>query len=506
MGKISNQISESLSEYLILTGWIKTKPEDVSLQAKLGENIFLQYPLMTARMQCVVGPDMAIAAGRQGILTCIPRSLRNEDKQAIIDANKSARLKKGDIEFQENPEYANLESTLEEVTKQVERIGHSVMPILDRFSKLYGFYIHDPNHPLSVPPYTSIKDVMIPLKTDSKEGIPFSYSDDEGEIKQKLSHEDRRFIPIVNKEGILQKLAFLQRYDTNFIGIAISTRDKYEEDMERWGPQADTLMIDSSNACFDNAVKILKTAKKKFPDKPFGIGNIIKGEDFLKFAKAGADYIMGGMGVGSICQTGSERGNGRGQFTVAKELAEARDQYYGETGIYTPFVLDGSIGNVKDMSVALAFADLIMMGNYFNRFYEAAAQKFEEDKPTSEETLIRYVETWGEGHPRARLVGMYGMNFRQDLKKASTEDPANVTERYGHSGIASATVEGVVGRVPYRGRLKPCIERDARYIRTTISNTGASDLASFREKAIVEKASQRTLMDMLPHDIEVTER
>jgi IMP dehydrogenase/GMP reductase len=98
------------------------------------------------------------------------------------------------------------------------------------------------------------------------------------------------------------------------------------------------------------------------------------------------------------------------------------------------------------------------------------------------------------------------MNFRQTLAKKSPEEATRVLERYGHSSLSGATIEGVVGLAPYRGRLKPSVEEDARYLRTTISNAGAVDLKTFREKAVLEKASPRTLHDMLPHDIEVTEK
>ena len=504
MVEISDVISESLSEYLILTGWIGNKPEDVSLHAKLGESIDLQYPFMTARMQCVVGPEMAVAAGRNGILTMVPRSLRDKDKQAVIDANKNARLNEGDIEFVENPESAEPEDTLEEVTKKIERVGHSVVPALDRKSKLYGIYVHDPDHPPLVPPNTPVKEVMHPL---GSKGIDYLVSEDKRKIKRILKREGKRFVSIVDRNMVLQKLAFLQTFNTNYIGIAISTRKGWKKEIEKWGPQVDTLTIDSSNACFPDALKILKYVKEssEFKDKPFGIGNIIQGRDLTIFAENGADYVIGGMGVGSICRTGSERGNGRGQFTVARELAEARDAYAKKRYVFV--IIDGSMSNIKDITVALAFGDFVMMGNYFNRFYEAAAQKFDADKkPTIEENLMRYVETWGEGHPRARLVAMYGINnFRQALKSAS-KGTTRVLERYGHSSISSATVEGIVGLTDYRGRLKPCVENDARYVRTTISNAGASDLECFRDKAVLEKASQRTLRDMLPHDVEVTEQ
>jgi IMP dehydrogenase/GMP reductase len=190
-------------------------------------------------------------------------------------------------------------------------------------------------------------------------------------------------------------------------------------------------------------------------------------------------------------------------MTVAVELARARDQFARKRYVY--LVLDGSMSNVKDMTVALAFADFIMMGNYFNRFYEAAAQKLDADKlPVSEEALMRFVETWGEGHPKARLVAMYGLNYRQALMQPNVQGAGSVIERYGHTAVSSATVEGVAGTVPYRGRIKPCLEHDARYIRTTMANAGAHDLKSFRKLAVLERASQRTLRDMLPHDIDVS--
>ena len=63
MAKVSRKVSESLSEYLILPGKVICPPEKVSLHAQIGD-ISLQYPFMTARMQSVVGPEMAVAAGR----------------------------------------------------------------------------------------------------------------------------------------------------------------------------------------------------------------------------------------------------------------------------------------------------------------------------------------------------------------------------------------------------------------------------------------------------------
>jgi len=508
MVEISPLISESYSAYLILTDWITTRPEDVSLRAELGPNIPLQYPYMTARMQSVVGPEMVVAAGRHGICSMFSRNHRDEEKQRILDANRKARLRQGDIQFQDKPVSIAPEGTLEDVVKICERVGHSVIPVMDRKSFLHGVYIYQPEKLRVLPPWTPVTDVMTPLRNgDINNGIPFLVNvEDEREIKRVLEGDKRSFIPIIDQNGILHRLAFLQKYDTNFIGTAISTKDEgWKKDLEKWGSQVDTLCIDSSNACFPDAIRILKYVKdsREFKDKPFGIGNIIRGKHFTEFAEAGADYIIGGMGVGSICQTGSPetgRGNGRGQMTVARELADARDEFAKRPkGRYVYLILDGSLETVHSIEVALTHGDLLMMGNYFNRFFEAAGQKFNRDeKPTTEETQFDSVESWGEGHPRAGLVSMYGMDWRRQLSNNSPQ-PDKSLERYGYSSVAGATVEGVVTLVPYRGRLKPCLERDGRSIRATISNTGASDLKSYREMAVLEKMDAGTLKDMLPH-------
>jgi len=510
---ISDSVSESLSEYLIGTEWIGHKPERVSLEAKLGL-ISLQYPYITARMQCVVGPKMSFSAGRNGILTMVPRSLPDEEKQKILDSNNDARLKKGDLQIVSTPEFAHHDFTLEQTINIINRTGHSVIPVLDK-QMLIGIYSHNPDNPLPVP-WTPITEMMDKLKGETfPNGIPYLVdTEDADEIKRILSSNERSFVPIVDDAMNLQRLAFLQRYDTNFIGIAVNTRGDWKGEIHKWAEQVDTLCTDSSNICFDDALKILKYVKesKELRDKPFGFGNIIHGRHYRKFAEAGADYLIAGMGVGSICKTGSKRGNGRGQMTVALDIARERDRLAEETNgrQYVPFVLDGGIETVHEISVALGLADFVMMGNYFNRFYEAAAKKFTEKDGKKELTLdeanIDWVETWGEGHPRARLVAMCGIDLRKGAAEGGVNGE-NVVNRYGHTTVSSATVEGVLGYVKYRGRLKPCVEEDARYVKTTIQNAGAGNLETYkknvREYELFEKASGRTMRDMLPHGIEV---
>jgi len=521
MATISPGISESLKAYRLQPGRVKIKPEHVSLEAHLGtkENphaITLQYPYMLARMQSIVGPRMVVEAGRNGILSMVPRSLRDSDKEVIVKANNDARLKKGTIDFLEKPASAEPGTSYKVVLDHVvNRTGHSVIPIMDSMRKLRGIYIHDPQMRIVGHDETPIEQLAEGLrespKSEEPKGIRYLINvDDETEIKRVLKEEGRTFIPIVNDDMVLQKLAFLQKYDTNFIGMAIGTRGNWRAEIKKWFEKVDTLTLDSSNVWFDDAFKIVRYIKEsdELSKKPFGVGNVVSKEAFLEFAEEGADYVIGGMGIGSICQTGDDvegRGCGRGQMTVAREFAEAREEYFNRTERYVYAIGDGSINSVQTMSVAFGFFDLVMMGSYFNRFLEAAGRKFDSDKnKTHDEGAIRYVETWGEGNPHAGDVAMRGIS----LTGEPDQNSESIVERYGHVSSAGVFKEGVKGKVIYRGRLKPNIEMDANGLRSNVSNSGMdpedgeSHLEAYRKAAVFEKIDTFTQQDLRPHGLE----
>ena len=127
-----------------------------------------------------------------------------------------------------------------------------------------------------------------------------------------------------------------------------------------------------------------------------GGGNVVDREGFLYLVEAGADFVKVGVGGGSICITREQKGIGRGQATALIEVAETRDEYLRETGVYIPICSDGGI--VQDYHIMLALAmgaDFVMMGRYFARFDESPAKR----------TMINgsfVKEYWAEGSNRAR--------------------------------------------------------------------------------------------------------
>ena len=108
-------------------------------------------------------------------------------------------------------------------------------------------------------------------------------------------------------------------------------------------------------------------------------------------------------------------------------MAQARDDYYRETGIYIPICSDGGIVHDYHMTLALAMgADFLMMGRYFARFDESPTEKLRIGN-----NIVK--EYWGEGSNRAH-------NW----------------QRYDGGGVATTMKfeEGVDSYVPYAGPMK----------------------------------------------------
>ena len=166
------------------------------------------------------------------------------------------------------------------------------------------------------------------------------------------------------------------------------------------------------------------------------------------------------------------------------EVERARADYLEETGKYVSIVIDGGVSDAGSMIIALSVADAVMMGGYFNHFFEAEGEKYDSNMQlTTHEPDIKYVATWGKGSARARNL-----------------------DRYGHVARKTFFAEGEEGTVENWGRLKPKLKQDIRKIKAALSNTGCMNLNDYHDKAVIELMSpftQNIVGDT--HDMEVKE-
>jgi len=198
-------------------------------------------------------------------------------------------------------------------------------------------------------------------------------------------------LPILDKNGRLLYFVFRKDYDSHkenpnelldsskryVVGAGINTRDYETRVPALVDAGADILCIDSSEGYSEWQARTIAFIRKKYGDTvKVGAGNVVDREGFRFLAEAGADFIKIGIGGGSICITREQKGIGRGQATAVIEVAEERNKYFEETGIYIPICSDGGIVYDYHITLALAMgADFIMLGRYFARFDESPTSK-----------------------------------------------------------------------------------------------------------------------------------
>ena len=274
-----------------------------------------------------------------------------------------------------------------------------------------------------------------------------------------------------HKENPNELLDSSKRY---VVGAGINTRDYETRVPALVDAGADILCIDSSEGYSEWQARTIAFIRKKYGDTvKVGAGNVVDREGFRFLAEAGADFIKIGIGGGSICITREQKGIGRGQATAVIEVAEERNKYFEETGIYIPICSDGGIVYDYHITLALAMgADFIMLGRYFARFDES---------PTSKVVINgSYMkEYWGEGSARARNWQRYDLGGD---KKLSFE-------------------EGVDSYVPYAGSLKDNVGLTLSKVKHTMCNCGALTIRELQDKAKITVVSGTSIIEGGAHDV-----
>ena len=258
------------------------------------------------------------------------------------------------------------------------------------------------------------------------------------------------------------------------VGAGINTLDYETRVPALIEAGADVLCIDSSEGYTAWQKKTLEYIRRNYGDTvKVGAGNVVDADGFRFLAEAGADFIKIGIGGGSICITREQKGIGRGQASAVIAVAEERDRYFRETGVYIPLCSDGGIVYDYHMTMALAMgADFLMLGRYFARFDESPTPK----------TMINgtYVkEYWGEGSSRAR-------NW----------------QRYDLGGKAKLTFEeGVDSYVTYAGSLRDNVAKSLYKVKSTMCNVGVTNIPDLQKNARLTLVSATSIVEGGYHDV-----
>ena len=492
MAKIFEQESRTFSEYLLVPNLTTedNTPDKVNLSAPVAKykkgqeesRLKINIPMVSAVMQSVSDDGLAIALARCGGLSFIFQSQSIESQCDMI--RKVKKYKAGIVESDSN---LSPDDTLERVLELHQKSGHGTAAVTEDGTskgKLLGLVTTRDYRVSRMSLDTKVREFMTPIDklVTAPEGTSLKEANDiiwDNKINQ---------LPIVDNQGRLVGLVFRKDYDFHkanpnelldsekklIVGAGINTRDYAERVPALIEAGADVLCLDSSDGFSVWQERALKWCKENYPDAIVGAGNVVDAEGFRFLADCGADFIKIGIGGGSICITREQKGIGCGQASAVLAVAEERDKYFKETGVYIPLCSDGGIVHDYHMALALAMgADFLMLGRYFARFDESPTRKL----------LVNgsYVkEYWGEGSNRARNWQRY-------------DD--------GGKGGKMAFEEGVDSYVPYAGSLKDGVETSLAKVKATMCSCGSSSIEEFQNKARLVVVSSTSIVEGGAHDV-----
>ena len=492
MAHFFNEPSRTFSEYLLIPGYTSEEciPANVSLRTPLVKYrkgveepaLSLNIPMTSAVMQSVSNDTLAIALAKEGGISFIYGSQSIEDQAAMV-----ARVKGYKAGFVTSASNLTPDNTLADVLALKDRNGFSTVAITadgTANGKLLGIVTSrdyrvsrmNPDDKVSTFMTPREKLVTAPKSTTLKEANDIIWDNKLNSLP--IVDDDDRLMYFVfrkdyasHKENPLELLDEKKRY---LVGAGINTRDYATRVPALIKAGVDILVIDSSEGYTCWQAKTIAWVRENYGDTvKIGAGNVVDKDGFLFLANAGADFIKVGIGGGSICITRETKGIGRGQASAVIDVAEARDEYYRNTGIYIPICSDGGIVHDYHMTLALAMgADFLMLGRYFARFDES---------PTNKVMIggAYMKEYWGEGSNRAR-------NW----------------QRYDLGGASKLNFEeGVDSYVTYAGSLHDNVEASMYKVKSTMCNVGVLNIPDLMQEAKLTLVSSVSIVEGGAHDV-----
>jgi IMP dehydrogenase len=257
-------------------------------------------------------------------------------------------------------------------------------------------------------------------------------------------------------------------------GIGI-TPDAMERVAALVAEEVDAVVLDSAHGHTKGVVTLLKQIKATYPNLDVVCGNIATAEAAKYLVENGADGIKVGIGPGSICTTRIIAGVGVPQLSaIYAASTEAK-----KAGV--PIIADGGLRYSGDIVKALAAGgNCVMVGSMFAGTEESPG-----------ETIIY------NGRKFKAYRGMGSI----DAMKAGSAD--RYFQKGSEGNIMKLVPEGIVGRVPFKGKLAETVYQLVGGIRAGMGYCGAKDIETLQQARFIRITSSG-VTENHPHDITIT--
>jgi len=468
----------TFDDVLVVPAYSEILPREVDTTTQLTENISINLPIVSAAMDTVTEAKLAIAIARQGGIGMLHKNMSIEKQ-----AEEVRKVKRSDSGLILDPITLTQDALVTEALRLMHENKIGGIPIIDKQQKLVGILTNrdlrfekNINQPvkdamtaenlITAPQGTSLKQAESILQKHRIEKLPIV--DEAGVLVGLITYKD------ILKESDYPN-ACKDQFGRLLVGAAVGvTANMLERIQALVNVDVDTITIDTAHGHSKGVLDAIKLAKKEFPSLELIAGNVATGNGAKALVNAGVNAVKVGVGPGSICTTRIIAGIGIPQLSAVYEAKKA----IANSGI--PVIADGGIRYTGDIVKALvAGADCIMAGSLFAGVEESPG-----------ETIIY------EGR---KFKSYRGMGSIEAMKKGSKDRYFQDAE----DDLKKLVPEGIVGRVPFKGKLQEVMLQYLGGLRAGMGYCGAKNIKALQQAqfTIISGAGMR---ESHPHDIVIT--
>jgi IMP dehydrogenase len=470
----------TFDDILLVPAHSEVLPKEVDLTSKLTNLITLNTPIISAAMDTVTEGKLAIAIAQEGGMGVIHKNMSIEAQAREV--RKVKRFESGIIR---DPISIDPSASIKDVFALQAQHGISALPVVSN-NILVGL-ITSRDVLFETRLDEIVKNVMTPQKSliTVVEGTSMETV---RKLLQKHRIErvlvtDKKFklggmitVSDIKKTSDFPKAAKddLERLIVAAaVGVGKGTGDRISA-LVKAG--VDVIVIDTAHGHSQGVIdRVIKT-KKDFPNLEIIAGNIATPEAALDLVEAGADSVKVGIGPGSICTTRIVAGVGVPQISAISDIADALK------GTNVTVIADGGVRFSGDAAKAFAAgAHCVMLGSMLAGTEESPGE----------------VELFqGRSYKAYRGMGSIG----------AMGQAHGSSDRYFQAELAAEKLvpEGIEGRVPFKGSIRPIIHQMVGGIRSSMGYTGCKNLEAMRTKVQFVQVTAAGMTESHVHDVSIT--
>ncbi len=464
-------------DVLLLPAYSEVLPRDTQTVTQLTRQIQLNIPLISAAMDTVTESALAIAMAQEGGIGIIHKNMSVE-----AQAEQVRKVKRSESGMIIDPITLSEDRTLADAHKIMRESKIGGIPVVDETGKLVGILTNRDlrfQRDLS----KSVTEIMTRDKLiTAKAGL--SLEDAENILQEykieklPIVDDNYKLVGLITYKDILKRKSHPNASKDELgrlrVGAAVGVTPDLKRRIEalvRAG--VDVISVDTAHGHSKGVIDAVRTIKHEFPNLQVIAGNVATGEGAKALAEAGADAVKVGVGPGSICTTRIIAGIGMPQLTAVYESAKALQ------GTGVPVIADGGIRFSGDITKALAGgASTVMVGSLLAGTEEAPGE------------VVLY-----EGRRFKTYRGMGSVEAMEDGSK----------DRYfqdAEDDIKKLVPEGIVGRVPFKGKVAEIVYQMVGGLKAGMGYCGARDIPALQGAKFV-KITTAGSRESHPHDIQI---